>query len=268
MSTENQGDSKRKRDRSPAFPYISLTEAAERTEQLFKQYQRHPARVKNLGAVWGYSEGSSSLLRVVAALKSFGLVDDFGSGTDRKIGVSELGNRLVADKRPGAKEAALQESFANCEILARYRQHWGNSRPPDVECISELTIDDSFTSGAARKFISVYDDSSRYVSDSNDAEAFSPPEEKEQATVNAQSNTAQEEPATLVPQAVNFSQKPSEEQASRQIRTESFSLDEGDVVIQWPANLSKDGYEDFCDWIDLLKRKIGRSVITTSTDRS
>jgi hypothetical protein len=39
-----------------------------------------------------------------------------------------------------------------------------------------------------------------------------------------------------------------------------FSLAEGPVTIQWPASLSAESYEDFSGWLDLLKRKIGRSV--------
>lgn len=39
-----------------------------------------------------------------------------------------------------------------------------------------------------------------------------------------------------------------------------FSLDEGQVVLQWPDAMSKDSYEDFKAWIELQIRKIGRSV--------
>jgi hypothetical protein len=39
-----------------------------------------------------------------------------------------------------------------------------------------------------------------------------------------------------------------------------FSLSEGTVTIQWPATLSADSYQDLADRLDILKRKIGRSV--------
>lgn len=44
------------------------------------------------------------------------------------------------------------------------------------------------------------------------------------------------------------------------MRQEIFALAEGDVTIQWPEQLSTDSYQDFTDWLDLLKRKIKRSV--------
>lgn len=44
------------------------------------------------------------------------------------------------------------------------------------------------------------------------------------------------------------------------VRQDLFSLSEGTVSIQWPASLSAASYEDLSDWLDILKRKIGRSV--------
>lgn len=154
---------KKRRIRSPEFPYISLKEAITRLEQMQKQYQRHPARIKNLAPVWNFSEGSSSLLRNVAALLSYGVVEESASGSERKIAISELGMRVIADKRPGVAEAALAKAFENCAILGEYHRKWGKQRPPDHECLSELTLDNGFSEAAAKKFISVYDDSVVYV---------------------------------------------------------------------------------------------------------
>lgn len=43
-------------------------------------------------------------------------------------------------------------------------------------------------------------------------------------------------------------------------KQDTFSLDEGQVVLQWPSKMSKNSYEDFKDWIELQVRKIGRAV--------
>ena len=49
---------------------------------------------------------------------------------------------------------------------------------------------------------------------------------------------------------------------STQMRVVSgcVSLTEGPVTIQWPATISPESFEDLGDWLDILKRKIGRSV--------
>lgn len=169
----NAETDKKPRPRSPEFPFIPLNEALPKVEQLITANQRHPARIKTLAPLWNYSAASSSFLRVVAALRAFGLVEDTGSGDDRKVAVTDLGMRIVSDKRPGAREAAIRNAFANCAILNDYRQKWGNKRPSDDVCISDLTLDNGFTDQAARKFISVYDDSVAFV-EANGSDGGSP----------------------------------------------------------------------------------------------
>jgi len=43
-------------------------------------------------------------------------------------------------------------------------------------------------------------------------------------------------------------------------RQDIFSLPEGPVTLQWPATLGQESFQDLSDWLDILKRKIGRSV--------
>ena len=39
-----------------------------------------------------------------------------------------------------------------------------------------------------------------------------------------------------------------------------FTLEEGDVTIQWPKVLSQESFKDFEDWLELIKRKAKRAV--------
>ena len=39
-----------------------------------------------------------------------------------------------------------------------------------------------------------------------------------------------------------------------------FTLDEGQVILQWPENLSPESFEDFESWLQLVIRKVKRSV--------
>ena len=45
-----------------------------------------------------------------------------------------------------------------------------------------------------------------------------------------------------------------------------FSLAEGDVIIQCPKTLSPDSFQDFENWLKVVKRKIKRSVSSQVTD--
>ncbi len=51
------------------------------------------------------------------------------------------------------------------------------------------------------------------------------------------------------------------------VRQDLFSLSEGTVSIQWPATLSAESFQDLSAWLDILKRKIGRSVEFKITKR-
>ena len=48
------------------------------------------------------------------------------------------------------------------------------------------------------------------------------------------------------------------------LRQDVFPVPEGEISIQWPVSLSPESFEDVGDWLDVLKRKIRRSVKTES----
>lgn len=44
------------------------------------------------------------------------------------------------------------------------------------------------------------------------------------------------------------------------MKQDVFSLEEGNVVLQWPSQMSPASYEDFKSWVELQLRKISRTV--------
>jgi hypothetical protein len=44
------------------------------------------------------------------------------------------------------------------------------------------------------------------------------------------------------------------------MNSDVFTLDEGEVILQWPSRMSPESYADFKDWIELMTRKAKRSV--------
>ena len=45
------------------------------------------------------------------------------------------------------------------------------------------------------------------------------------------------------------------------MNSDTFTLDEGQVILQWPANMSPESYEDFKSWLDLVARKAKRAAV-------
>lgn len=44
------------------------------------------------------------------------------------------------------------------------------------------------------------------------------------------------------------------------MRSDVFTLDEGEVILQYPERLSAESYEDFKAWLDLIAKKAKRAV--------
>src|SRR5688572_11661149 len=110
-----------KKDRSPSFPFVTLTKAIVRTRELYAVAKRHDMRLAEAAAAMRYGAKSSGAIQTLAALIAYGLVDDNGSGPDRKFRVSDLGFKLLEDQRPGAKEAALAEAALRPKMIAEYK---------------------------------------------------------------------------------------------------------------------------------------------------
>lgn len=156
-------EQKPKKDRSPQFPFIPLSKAIERAREFETQYTTHEARIAGAVKTWGYAEKSSGGIQTIAALCGYGLMDDNGSGPDRKLKISDLGRRILKEARPDQRQEAVKKAALKPKIIAEFWAIWGISRPPDHECVSTLHLDRGFKEEAARKFLSVYDGTIKFA---------------------------------------------------------------------------------------------------------
>jgi hypothetical protein len=246
-----------KRDRSPSFPYIGLSRALERIQILHEKARRNEVRVADVAKDWGLAAKSSSTDRNVAALLAFGLVDDSGSGETRKIKLSDIGSRILNDKRPGVREKLLVETALKPKLIYEYHStHWKEGRPDDGHAISHLTFDGGFTDEGARMFLRVFDDTIRYLdSDPPSAEAASEGEVKQSADL-------AREPQGLSPPNLSglpFLRQP-ERTTVQGLREQKFALKEGDVVITFPEIMSSDSIDDLDAYLQIFLKKARREA--------
>lgn len=151
-----------KKDRSPSFPFITLTKGVDRARELYIAARRHDIRLPDAAAAMQYAAKSSGAAQTLAALISFGLVEDNGSGDGRKFRITDLAFKILEDQRPGARDAALAEAALTPKLIAEYADRWGAERPADGICISELRIEGGFTEDGAKLFLRVFDDAMQY----------------------------------------------------------------------------------------------------------
>jgi hypothetical protein len=200
----------RKKERSPSFPFISLSKAIERSRSVHEKYRKEPVRVTVVGSAWGLGAKSSGLLQTVAALKQYGLMEDSGSREDRKVTLTPLALRILVDSRPGQREAAIREAGLRPRLFAEYAPRWAEHRPADDHCISELSLDRGFSADAAKVFLRVFDETVRFadLGQSDDAvEASEAPEEAQAGSERAaQQSNAETVSVPPVPPASHSAQ--------------------------------------------------------------
>jgi hypothetical protein len=149
---------KAKRERSPSFPFISLKVAVNRLAAFEDYFKRHAAPANKAGLAWGMKGESSQSAQTLAALKAFGLIDYSGSGDSLQASVTEEGRNFLRAQQESTKLGILKRAALRPKSIAKYWQMWNVDRPPDPVCLDELVLKGGFTDGAAKLFLSVYDE--------------------------------------------------------------------------------------------------------------
>jgi hypothetical protein len=159
---DQENDDKRKRTRSPAYPFINLETAIKRAKEFYDQEQRNSASLKVAVKHWNYEEKSSGGLQTAAALISFGLLKDEGTGDKRKLQLTPNAIRILLDQRPdsGEKAEIIKRTALTPKIHSELWKKWGNTLPSDAEFRHTLLVDwePPFNEKSVDGFIKEYKD--------------------------------------------------------------------------------------------------------------
>lgn len=249
-------DIKRKStNRSPPFPFIALDRALQRMQELLEYSKGHAVRVQSAVQAWGYNPKSSGGVQTIGALKGFGLIDDSGSGDDRRVFLSELGKRLSRNPPADIKIQLLREAALKPKLVAEYWDTWGSNRPPDNDCRWELIDSRGFTEDAASKFLSVYDATLAFANLEN-----GPIRSFEAAASSFEINTSPTLSQPSVPPSLDVTSSIGDSLATEIQRRAVFPLSEGDVTLIFPSTLSAEGYEELADYIEIFLRRARRNL--------
>ncbi len=156
---------KTKKHRSPTYPGINLQQAIKRAAEFYEKEHRNPASFKAAVSHWGYSEKSSGALVTAAALKSFGLLDEIDGSAGRTFQVSQLGLKIVADKRPESvsRMDAIREAALKPKLHAEIWKLYNGRLPSDAELRFQLENKWSFNLNAIDFFIKELHDTISYA---------------------------------------------------------------------------------------------------------
>lgn len=253
--------------RGPAYPYVDLQGAIDLLQKLYAYTRRGPAVISALAKeAWGWSPTSSTASKAVAALKYFGLIDE-SPGNGKQIKVSDRGLRILLDDvtSPERRRALEEAALSPTQYQYCYRK-WGADVPPAAR--STLIFERGFGEGTVQGFLRDYKKSLAFAglvgapNEDGDVEGSNDTSSVYGATGD-EVQSAQQVAQQPMAKQIASGQFPTAAPAAKEVlgmRQDVFSLAEGPVTIQWPATLSPESLEDFNDWLDILKRKVGRSV--------
>jgi len=151
---------KKKRTRSPAYPFINLETAIKRAKEFWDQEQSNAANLKVAVDHWGYDIKSSGGLQTAAALVSFGLMKDEGSGDRRKLQLTPAALRILHAPDSKERAEAIKQAALAPKIHERIWQKWGNNLPSDASLRYTLLSEwePKFNANAVDGFIKQYKD--------------------------------------------------------------------------------------------------------------
>ncbi len=232
--------------RSPNYPAVKLRDAIAAARLLWLKEKRTPVQVEVLAKALGYSSISGPVRTKVASLRQYGLLDESPNG----VRLSDLAMKIVhSPENSDAYTKAVQVAALSPELFLDLR----NTHPDGSEDAikSYLILERGFSEAGARLAASAYRDA---ISFANFPEVgYTEHEQEEEPMPEASVAPVAKTPPSVPPPSLAGA-------PTLGVRQDVFSLAEGPVTIQWPATLSPESFEDLGDWLDIVKRKIGRSV--------
>jgi hypothetical protein len=233
----------KKRERSPAYPFLSLREALGRVATLWQHEKRNSVPVPVAAGHWDYASKSSGAFQTIAALKQFGLVTDEGSGAKRHIRLSELALSILREEETSepwfthVKTAALKPQIHR-DLWSRY----GAELPSDKTIQTYLVFDRKFSEQSANALIKEYRDTATFaqLSESDTVEESETIGESEERNMN-----------TLTDQL------PSKTHSAGSVREFAVPLPSGAIAaFKIPFPMSEEDFKQYSSLLNAYKTAI------------
>ena len=174
-------ESRRMKERSPNFPFISLDTALQRAQVFYQHERRSSAPQVAAAKHWGYSESSSGFKQTMGALKSYGLLVDEASPHGRLVRLSDSALRILLDTRPDSpdREQFLREAALAPSIASEVFKRWPDDLPSDHTLIHFLVFERGFHEDTAVRAAKILKQNHAHIGRSQSQPPYSDDEESQ-----------------------------------------------------------------------------------------
>jgi hypothetical protein len=151
-------DRKKQRHRSPAYPSVDLPTAIEKAAVIYQAEKRGRAPVSAVMEHCGYDQSSSGGMRLIAALKQYGLLVDEGNNEDRMVRISNAGLDILLDESEDSPQRvqAIRTAALAPTIHRKIWDHFDGTLPSKatlrVFLIRQMDFNDSHVDRFIRQF--------------------------------------------------------------------------------------------------------------------
>jgi hypothetical protein len=149
-------DQTRPKGRSTSYPSLNLESAISRARLLYGKERTYATPVATVASYWGYSSLSGASLGAIAALKKYGLLEDEGSGNQRRAKLSQLAEVVLQHPDEATRRAAIRQAALRPAVHRELWEKYRDQLPSDSNLRWELTHERGFTETGAAEFIPVY----------------------------------------------------------------------------------------------------------------
>jgi len=265
------------RARARQNPAIPLRAALARLSEFHARFGAEPAPARLAGSAWGY-RGDYLPNRIIAALGYYGLLSPSRDLVDgarrRRLAVSSDGLAWLRSEDEALRRAIVQRAALRPTLFAKYARAWGAARPlkpsPEYDAAVAQLAAEGFTAKSAAGFISVLYDSIEFAGLANDGNHDLSVRKVELDTQIGSKLTkacqTSDNDANAGQSRANDGQALAKLTKADQTSTkavmlyERFSIDEGDVSLTYPANLTADGFDNLQDYMHSFLRKVRRRI--------
>jgi hypothetical protein len=242
--------------KSPSYPFLDLVQAIEKAQVVYTHAQRKPVPVSTVIGYWKYGAKSSGGRLALAALRKFGLLESVGNMKSGEVKLTDLAARILLDSRPESPErdAAIKEAALTPGLYRELWDHWNGFVPGDDTVCTYLMLNKHFKPEAAKEFLADFKATilfAKLTPDDKMPLARGPKPEEEEDEEEGQNRDKSDNDERRTPR-----RRPMQPGT----KEDTYTLDEGQVVIQWPERIGAEEIEDVEGWMQIVIRKMKRTA--------
>lgn len=245
------------RHRSPNYPVISLGKGIELATKLYAQDHSTAVPVSVACGHWGVKITSSSGMRLVSAMQSYGLIEIVGAGAAKKLKLTERGLILVRhpDKASVAYRDALREAALAPKIHEEIWNEYEATGLPSTQSLhwsleSDWKVHPESIPALIAELVETFTlagiTSAAKVEDAKGDKGDIPPMGKPAGTL------PKDPPAATPP---SESMTMANASSGSVLRDQPLPLLSGDAVLRYPHPMSEEDFDWMLETIQRLKRK-------------